>query len=111
MRPSKSGRSVGLDADELELSGGPLFHTVELSTEDKRPSYMPYERISFPRVARESSADPVAELGTMWMVGFLDHEKVEGPQGPSAAAVRQYEVRPGRRGPDRVKERGFCTLE
>ena len=69
-------RSVHLEAD----SGG-------------RPSYMPYDKMRFPRVTRDAGGDGAAELDSMWMVGFLDHEDDTGPTGPEVKAVREYEVR------------------
>lgn len=66
---------------------------VELEADSGgRPSYMPYDKLHFPRITRDAGTDGAAEVRTMWMVGFLDHEDDTGPSGPEVAAVREYEV-------------------
>lgn len=77
---------------------GDVFHTVELESKDRRPDYITYDSISFPRVTRDlPHASGEAELSNMWIVGFLHHEDHSGPEGPSAAQVREYERRFGAR--------------
>lgn len=70
-----------------------VFRGIELEADSGgRPSYMPYEKLYFPRITRESKADPQAELQNLFTVGQLHHEGECGPSGPHVAAVREYEV-------------------
>ena len=71
-----------------------IFRAIPLEADSGgRPSYMPYGKLYFPRINRESKNDPYTELQAMFTVAQLDHENEHGPSGPAVNAVREYEVR------------------
>jgi hypothetical protein len=97
-----SGKDLMIDP----AAAGDVFHTVELDSADRRPDYIYYDAISYPRVSRDvPNMNPRSELENMWMVGFLHHEEKTGPEGANAAQVKEYERRFGvRKGADAEKK-------
>lgn len=53
-----------------------MFHRVKVPVDESAAEYMPYDSITFPKLesgAPREVAD--AQMDSMWMVGFLDHER------------------------------------
>ncbi|GMH72347.1 hypothetical protein TL16_g05891 [Triparma laevis f. inornata] len=53
-----------------------VFSTFTLNKDPDCSQYMPYDDVSYPRLQKQASGtDSMAELESMWMVGFLHHNK------------------------------------
>ncbi len=78
----------------IDDSSRNVFSTVPLEADSGgRPSYMPYDKLHFPRITRDAGGNGAAEAQALWMVGMLHHEDDHGPSGSDVKKVRQYEVR------------------
>jgi hypothetical protein len=79
-----------------------VFSTFTLNKDPDCSQYMPYDDVSYPRLQQQAKGtDSMSELESMWMVGFLHHNKKTKDE-ESAKELRPFlrlpgsEVLPGR---------------
>ena len=56
-----------------------VFVELSLTLDEDTAKYMPYSRVSFPKLSlasgSQSTMQAKAELDSMWVVGMLDHQR------------------------------------
>lgn len=56
--------------------GKEMFHRVKVPVDESAAEYMPYDSITFPKLESGGPREVAdAQMDSMWMVGFLDHER------------------------------------